>query len=145
MGLSNIQTIRKHIPKEWEGSYFEIPFSVPEQTERIDVEYSYTRKRDTEDGGWTRSREINVIDLAVSAPQGEYIGSSGSDRTRKCGRICGRANGLRDVEHYRRSLQDLGWWGRCHLYRHMQAKNPPSVPGGYSYTHDGIRRSVLRG
>ncbi len=80
--MTKAQTVRLHISKSQEGTYFTIPFSVPERTERIDIEYSYPRRQTAEEGGWSRSREVNVVDLAVEAPGGECAGSSGSNRTR---------------------------------------------------------------
>lgn len=95
--MTEVQTINRHISKEEEGSYFEIPFQVPGQTERIDIEYSYPRRKDFADGGWTLNREVNIVDLAVEAPGGAYVGSSGSDRAHVWVSAGGSADGYADV------------------------------------------------
>jgi hypothetical protein len=45
--MENVQKVERHISKSEEGTYFEIPFNVPDGAERIDVEYSYRRFRIT--------------------------------------------------------------------------------------------------
>lgn len=69
-----------HIPHEKERTYFEIPFSVPENVCRIDISYTYPRRRDHAADGFTLRTEDNIVDLAVRDGRGEFVGSSGSDR-----------------------------------------------------------------
>ena len=79
----NQPIISKHkrvISKQEEGSYFEIPFTVPEGIARLDIRYNYTRYRNKlAEDGHTDSEEVNIVDLALRAPQG-FLGASGSDR-----------------------------------------------------------------
>lgn len=74
------QTFTVHIGPEKQGTYFEIPFTVPENICRIDVAYAYPRRRDHAAGGFTVRTEDNIVDLAVRDGNGEFVGSSGSDR-----------------------------------------------------------------
>lgn len=76
------KTIPLHIAKEQEGSYFTLPVEVPAHVERLDIAYEYPRYEEVSHEGWTERREVCVVDLAVSAPGGAYVGSSGSDRSR---------------------------------------------------------------
>lgn len=76
------KTIPLHIAKEQEGSYFTLPVEVPAHVERLDIAYEYPRYEEVSREGWTERREVCVVDLAVSAPGGAYVGSSGSDRSR---------------------------------------------------------------
>ena len=69
------------IGKEKEGLYFDLPFQTPKGVQRIDIRYSYERHRSTAVNGVTKNEEINIIDLALSSGAGEFIGSSGSDRS----------------------------------------------------------------
>lgn len=73
--------IERFIRKEEEGSYFLIPFEVPEDVERIDIAYEYPRFREIRRDGKTERTEINIVDLGVNGPNEAYIGSSGSDRS----------------------------------------------------------------
>lgn len=69
------------IGKEKEGLYFQLPFVVPENVERMDIRYKYERHRNTTFDGVTKTEEINIIDLALASNTGDFIGSSGSDRS----------------------------------------------------------------
>ena len=86
-----------HIAKEQEGSYFTLPVSVPENTERLDISYDYVRFTETEENGWTRREEICIVDLALNAPGGEYVGASGSDRKHIWVCAAGSAQGYASV------------------------------------------------
>ena len=68
------------IAPEREGLYFEVPFDMPEGAARLDVRYAYERRVREETARGVKSVEQNIIDLALTAPGGGYIGSSGSDR-----------------------------------------------------------------
>lgn len=73
--------IERTIQKSEERLYFTIPFEVPEGIERLDISYEYPRHVITNDSGITYDEERNIIDLALTAGNGEYVGASGSDRT----------------------------------------------------------------
>lgn len=79
--MTSTQKIERYIEKREEGSYFEIPFSVPENVERIDVEYIYLRQSVKQEDNCECTQVINIVDLALSGPGGAYVGASGSDRT----------------------------------------------------------------
>ena len=76
--------MERFIHKSEERLYFTIPFEVPVGIERLDIEYHYPRYLQTSEGTATFREEINIIDLALNAPNGEYVGASGSDRSRIC-------------------------------------------------------------
>ena len=71
----------RFIRKDEERAYFTLPFEVPEGVERLDIRYDYPRRVAREEDGATVVEEINIIDLALTAGNGEYVGASGSDRT----------------------------------------------------------------
>jgi len=80
--------IKLHIPLYIEharqGTYFTLPFSMPENVETFSLTYHYIRHRETEvqleNGKFTARREINIIDLGLIAPNGVQVGASGSDK-----------------------------------------------------------------
>ena len=75
-------TIERFIKKEEEGSYFLIPFEVPEEVEKLEITYEYTRfLNERKENKSTAYTEINIIDLGLNGVGGNYIGSSGSDRS----------------------------------------------------------------
>lgn len=75
--------LERFVKKEEEGMYFPVEFQVPEQVEELEIIYEYERFSVTEnDQGEAVREEKNIIDLAVCAAQGRYVGSSGSDRNR---------------------------------------------------------------
>lgn len=59
--------ICRRIQKEEEGSYFLIPFLLPEEADWMEIHYSY-------------EKEGNVIDLGMMNSEEEFIGWSGSNR-----------------------------------------------------------------
>jgi hypothetical protein len=67
-----------------QGTYFTIPFSMPENTESLSLTYSYERHQKneigTENGSFTSRKERNIIDLGLIAPGGTQVGASGSDK-----------------------------------------------------------------
>lgn len=95
--MKTSQTIPLHIEKAQEGSYFTLPFTVPPDTERLDVSYAYKRFEENSSDGWTVSREICIVDLALSAPDGDYVGASGSDRNHVWVAASGSAQGYASV------------------------------------------------
>lgn len=58
-----------HIEREKEGTYFSLPFTVSEPSDRLSVSYKYNKK----DGK-------NCIDLGLEDPNGRFLGWSGSSR-----------------------------------------------------------------
>lgn len=61
------KVILKHlVEKNREGSYYKLPFQVPEGTRSVTVSYSYPGT-----GG-------NVIDLGLEDGEGQFLGWSGS-------------------------------------------------------------------
>ncbi|MDF2908381.1 MAG: hypothetical protein K0R34_3702 [Herbinix sp.] len=75
-------TIERFIEKEEEGSYFLLPFEVPEEIEKLEITYNYSRYlNERKEDKSTVYREINIIDLGLNGMEGNYIGSSGSDRS----------------------------------------------------------------
>jgi hypothetical protein len=56
---------------------------MPPDTESFTLTYRYERHHEdvTETAGFSRRREINIIDLGLIAPNGEQVGVSGSDKT----------------------------------------------------------------
>jgi histidinol phosphatase-like PHP family hydrolase len=74
--------MERFIKKEEEGSYFLLPFEVPEEVEKVEISYEYTRfLNETKEDKSTICKEINIIDLGLNGAGGSYIGSSGSDRS----------------------------------------------------------------
>lgn len=67
-----------------EGSYFTLPFEVPEGTESIAISYCYDRRPPVQHtlgcGTFTSRAEVNVIDLGLLDPKGEQVGASGADK-----------------------------------------------------------------
>ncbi len=68
-------TVYRDILKTEEGSYFTVPFSVPENTEKITVKYSYFKKGK---GFWSDLRPSNTIDVGLCDEKGNFLGWSGS-------------------------------------------------------------------
>ncbi len=69
------------IEKEKEGQYFKLPFTVPENTYKIDIKYSYERhKKHFSENSLVSKEEINIIDFALIDVNENHIGSSGSNR-----------------------------------------------------------------
>ncbi len=62
------------VEKEREGSYYSLPFQVPEGVVSLTVTYSYPRIVPRE------KPPINVIDLGLEDAQGRFLGWSGSSR-----------------------------------------------------------------
>ncbi|NJD58477.1 MAG: PHP domain-containing protein, partial [Anaerolineae bacterium] len=67
-----------------QGTYFTLPFDMPADTESITLSYSYQRHDKSDHrvpgGTFTSSREVNIIDLGLIAPDGTQVGASGSDK-----------------------------------------------------------------
>jgi len=73
------------IERSRQGSYFTLPFQVPEGIESIGLRYRYARRPEAlqtvERGAFTAQPEVNIIDLGLIDPQGRQVGASGSDKT----------------------------------------------------------------
>jgi len=62
--MSNKQVMNIHITKEQEGTYFTLPFEMPENTENCTIRYSYAE---------------GVVDIGAQAPN-QFLGWSGSNK-----------------------------------------------------------------
>lgn len=67
-----------------QGSYFTIPFDMPDNIETFALTYQYQRHDEheikVESGTFISRQEINIIDLGLIAPDGTQVGASGSDK-----------------------------------------------------------------
>jgi hypothetical protein len=64
-----------------QGRYLRLPFDVPENTDRIEVEYAYARFVTEEVPDGRRRREAAIVDLGLYDESGRLRGWSGSERT----------------------------------------------------------------
>ena len=73
-----------HIDPTQQGSYFTVPFEVPEAIERLSLNYHYPRRPEMDhelpNGRYAACDELNIIDLGLIAPDGRQVGASGSDK-----------------------------------------------------------------
>jgi hypothetical protein len=73
------------IDRSRQGTYFTLPFQVPDGVESLTLQYRYERrpeKGQVLDGGvFTARTEVNIIDLGLIDPKGVQVGTSGSDKT----------------------------------------------------------------
>ncbi|MAT45298.1 MAG: hypothetical protein CL609_23460 [Anaerolineaceae bacterium] len=78
------QIINQFIEPAQQGSYFTIPFNIPQGVEVLHVRYAYNRfnEQDTriENRIIGSKEEVNIIDLGLLDPQGNQVGTSGSDK-----------------------------------------------------------------
>jgi len=75
--MNNKLVIDHHINKQAEGTYYTIPFAVPDAMEQIMVSYVYSKTA----GRKGNSAKIkNVVDLGLMDRDGRFIGWSGSAR-----------------------------------------------------------------
>jgi hypothetical protein len=69
-----------------QGTYFNLPFTMPQGVESLTINYSYPRHRTSEiqveNGVFTNRKEINIIDIGLIASDGSQVGASGSDKQR---------------------------------------------------------------
>ncbi len=67
------------------GSYYLIPFTIPEEVEKLSIKYTYVRRADNEiplqNGTFHAQPEVNIIDLGLVDAHGWQVGASGSDKT----------------------------------------------------------------
>ncbi len=80
----SVQVLTLLIEKMREGTYFTLPFTLPENVESLTIRYSYERHHpDTlsvEGGTYQSQTHVNTIDLGLIAPDGTQVGASGSDK-----------------------------------------------------------------
>jgi hypothetical protein len=73
-----------HIEPARQGTYFTIPFEVPEDIETLPLKYDYDRRpleqQFLENGRYSARPEKNIIDLGLIGPDGVQVGASGSDK-----------------------------------------------------------------
>ncbi|SFQ48930.1 CehA/McbA family metallohydrolase [Caldicoprobacter faecalis] len=79
--METIKKIEVFIDKEKEGTYFQVPFEVPDDVSRIDIKYSYPRYLTVKNGISEKIYEKNIIDLGLVNADGEFVGASGSNKT----------------------------------------------------------------
>jgi len=75
--MNKIQIINHKVNKEMEGTYYTIPFIVPDGVERISISYSYNS---FSAGTGKASKQKNVVDLGLMDQNGRFIGWSGSSK-----------------------------------------------------------------
>ncbi len=73
-----------HIEPARQGTYFTIPFEVPEDIETLTLKYDYDRRpldqQFLENGRFSARPKKNIIDLGLIGPDGVQVGASGSDK-----------------------------------------------------------------
>jgi len=70
--------INHNIPKSAEGTYYTIPFTVPDGLERITVSYRYKRLSGL---SGRLSDSVSVVDLGLMDGSGRFLGWSGSSKS----------------------------------------------------------------
>ncbi len=76
---SSHHRITHFIDHRQQGTYFTIPFTMPEGMQLFTLDYAYQRHR-VENSRVAARKEINIIDLGLLAPDGSQVGASGSDK-----------------------------------------------------------------
>lgn len=83
--MQDIRLIDIQITPEQQGTYFTVPFAVPEGVEVLHLKYSYLRRYGEEQflgrGKFDPFPEVNIVDLGLIAPDGTQVGASGSDKS----------------------------------------------------------------
>lgn len=78
-------TLQLFVEHEREGVYFNLPFTMPPNTELLTLSYHYDRRPESVisigGGTFTSQAEVNIIDLGLIAPDGSQVGASGADKT----------------------------------------------------------------
>ena len=69
------QVIRHRVERKKEGSYYSIPFTVPEGVDKLTVRYAYHK---VSQGVTGRRKTANIIDLGLQDGNGRFLGWSGS-------------------------------------------------------------------
>lgn len=78
--MKKVIKISIHVESSSEKQYLQVPFTVPEDVSRIDIEYDYIRHRTENTQYGQRSAEVNIIDIGLHAPNDDFVGTSGSNR-----------------------------------------------------------------
>jgi len=82
---TNQLTLNLFIEHDRAGTYFTLPFSMPDDTASFSLAYRYERRHESEsgvaNGRFVARREVNIIDLGLIAPNGVQVGASGSDKS----------------------------------------------------------------
>jgi hypothetical protein len=83
--IQSLLNLSIRIDHSRQGTYFTLPFQVPDRTDSIALKYRYDRRPEKEQvlerGVWTARTEVNIIDLGLIDPKGVQVGASGSDKT----------------------------------------------------------------
>jgi len=91
----NNHVIEHNIPKQAEGTYYTIPFPVPEGPERVTVAYSY-KKLSGKTGA--ADKLVNVVDLGLMDGAGRFLGWSGGARSEVFVGPCAATKGYKMTE-----------------------------------------------
>ena len=77
-----IQFLELFIDHNQQGSYFTLPFEMPEDVESLTLRYRYRRYPEEHDGNaaFLSHQQVNIIDLGLISPDGMQVGASGSDK-----------------------------------------------------------------
>ncbi len=77
------QIIDLFIDHNQQGSYFTIPFTMPDEVESLTLSYHYPHYPEEHDGNvsFKSHHQVNIIDLGLIAPDGRQVGASGSDKS----------------------------------------------------------------
>ena len=80
----NRMEIPLRIDPERAGTYFTLPFQVPDEVERMTIEYRYPRHvfetRTIPNGAFVSRTERNIIDIGLIGSDGRQRGVLGSDK-----------------------------------------------------------------
>jgi hypothetical protein len=80
-GCSAVEELKDlFISKNQEREYLRIPFEVGEGVESVEVECFYLSARSRSVGSDKYFYDLSAIDLAIAGPNGDFIGSAGSNR-----------------------------------------------------------------
>ena len=72
-----METVIKHkVKKTEQGTYYTLPFTVPENTDSFTVTYEYPKVSQ----GLTDRKSACIIDIGIMDPEGRFVGWSGSAR-----------------------------------------------------------------
>ncbi len=69
MPRSETLQLHFHVEASQQGQYLTLPFNMPENVERFELTYRYSKSK------------TNVVDLGLVNPEGAQVGASGSDKT----------------------------------------------------------------
>lgn len=82
--MEQTQLLEIQIPHEREGTFFQVPVTIPEGIESLCLRYQYPRfaeeQRSYGAATFTARKEINIVDLGLIGPDSSQVGASGSDK-----------------------------------------------------------------